>query len=172
LGLAWLLVFSFATQAQAGLPVSKFDPNSDVDQSIIDETKPVVSLSSSQYFVDEEDEFAVITVTMSSTFPVAIGVFYETYETVTDTAEAGLDYISSVGTVTFTSGTTLTTFQIPILQDAIEEPDETLSIKISPAKRALRMLIRFATLTIQNGNNQGNEDVMIFLPVLARKSAN
>lgn len=55
------------------------------------------------------------------------------YATTDGTAIAGQDYTSASGTLTFTSGETTRTIQIPIADDATTETDETFSISLSTA---------------------------------------
>ena len=50
------------------------------------------------------------------------------YATVNGTAIAGQDYTSTSGTLNFNSGETSKTIQVPILDDAVTEPEETFTI--------------------------------------------
>jgi len=52
------------------------------------------------------------------------------YSTTNVTAIAGQDYTSASGTLTFNSGETIKSFQIPIADDATTEPDETFTIAL------------------------------------------
>lgn len=52
------------------------------------------------------------------------------YATVEGTATAGQDYLSTSGTLTFGGGETTKSFQIPIADDAVTEPDETFTIEL------------------------------------------
>ena len=52
------------------------------------------------------------------------------YATVDGTATAGQDYSSTSGTLTFSSGETSKSFQIPIADDAVTEPDETFTVEL------------------------------------------
>ena len=53
------------------------------------------------------------------------------YATANGTAVAGQDYTSSSGTLTFGAGETSKTIQIPILDDATTEQDETFTVSLS-----------------------------------------
>jgi hypothetical protein len=55
------------------------------------------------------------------------------YATVDGTATAGQDYTTTSGTLTFSNGETTKSFQIPILDDAVTEPDETFSVVLRNA---------------------------------------
>lgn len=55
------------------------------------------------------------------------------YATANGTATAGQDYTSTSGTLTFNGGETSKSFQVPILDDAVTEPDETFNVVLSNA---------------------------------------
>ncbi|HEX3248169.1 MAG TPA: Calx-beta domain-containing protein [Pyrinomonadaceae bacterium] len=55
------------------------------------------------------------------------------YATLDGTATAGQDYTATSGTLTFSNGETTKSFQIPILDDAVTEPDETFSVVLRNA---------------------------------------
>jgi parallel beta-helix repeat protein len=61
------------------------------------------------------------------------------YATVDGTAKAGHDYTAASGTLTFSGGETSKSFQIPITDDAVTEPDETFTVTLSnpPSLEAL-----------------------------------
>jgi len=50
------------------------------------------------------------------------------YTTIDGTATAGQDYTSISGSLTFSNGETTKTLQIPIIDDAVTEPDETFTL--------------------------------------------
>jgi hypothetical protein len=53
------------------------------------------------------------------------------YSTSDGTAIAGSDYASASGTLTFLSGETSKTFNVAIIDDALDEPDETIHLNLS-----------------------------------------
>ena len=61
------------------------------------------------------------------------------YATTDGTATAGQDYTSTSGTLTFSGGETSKSFQIPILDDAVTEPDEafTVALRNAPSLESL-----------------------------------
>ncbi|MCP3904121.1 MAG: DUF11 domain-containing protein, partial [Planctomycetes bacterium] len=59
------------------------------------------------------------------------------YQTAGDTALAGLDYVESSGTVSLPAGTVNVTVMVPVLDDALDEHDETLWLTLSDAVNAL-----------------------------------
>jgi hypothetical protein len=69
------------------------------------------------------------------------------YATVDGTALAGHDYLAASGRMTFTPGSTLQTFEVPILDDALDEEDETIELALSSPSGAA-IVGGAATLTI------------------------
>src|SRR5262245_58625706 len=59
------------------------------------------------------------------------------YTTSDGTATAGADYTASSGTLTFLAGDTSKTINVPILNDALNEADETFTVTLSNATVAL-----------------------------------
>lgn len=55
------------------------------------------------------------------------------YATIEGTATAGQDYTTTSGTLTFNGGETSKSFQIPITDDAVTEPDETFTVALRNA---------------------------------------
>ena len=60
-----------------------------------------------------------------------------TFSTVDGTATAGADYQSATGRLDFPAGTALRTVSVVVLDDEIDEFDETLSLELSDAQNAL-----------------------------------
>ena len=58
------------------------------------------------------------------------------YETGDATATVGKDYTAANGTLTFSPGDTEKTFTVPILQDALDEEDETFTVSLSNVTNA------------------------------------
>ena len=59
-----------------------------------------------------------------------------TYETADGTATAGSDYTSDSGTLTFTSIDTEETITVTVIDDTVDEPDETLAVNLSSPTNA------------------------------------
>jgi len=89
---------------------------------------PEVSFSSATYTVDEAGGNATITVTLSAASADTVTVYYATSD---GTATAGSDYTSVSDTLTFNPSDTTKTFDVPILDDALDEPDETVNLTLS-----------------------------------------
>lgn len=110
---------------------------------INDNDYPNVSFSSSSYTVTEDvyEQYIDIPVVFSG-FPIMPSAFAESngaeaavfsvvYETSNGTATAGEDYSSASGTLEFGWEGSEKTFRIPIIDDSIDENDETVNLKLS-----------------------------------------
>ena len=75
-------------------------------------------------------DFAV-TLSRAASGPVAVA-----YATADGTATAGSDYTARKGQLTFDPGETATTVRVPVLDDAHDEGEETLTLRLSAASRA------------------------------------
>ncbi len=106
---------------------------------------PSVQFSSATYSVDEDAGEAVITATLSAATsnPVTVD-----YASAAGTATAGDDYTDVSGTLTIPAGETSATFSIPIVDDGVEEPDETVDLTLSSPTNAFLADPYEAVLTI------------------------
>ncbi len=95
---------------------------------------------------DETIDFAV-SLSRASSGPVAVA-----YATADGSATAGADYTATNGTLTFTPGETAKTVSVPVLDDAHDEGEETLTLRLSNASRA-RIADGVATGTIKNSDH-------------------
>ena len=77
---------------------------------------------------------ATFTVSMLEASPQTVTVNYATAD---GTAVAGVDYTATSGTLTFAPGETSQTVTVALLQDALDEADETFLLKLSGAVNAL-----------------------------------
>ena len=73
------------------------------------------------------------------------------YLTLDGTAKAGEDYTATSGTLTFAVGETEKTVSVPILDDALDEGEETFTLKLRNAKGAY-IIDGEATGTIENSD--------------------
>jgi PKD repeat protein len=106
---------------------------------------PDVQFDSSAYSVDENESAAILTVTLSATSTQTITVDYATSD---GTAAAGSDYTAASSTLTFTPGTDLITFTVPITNDVQDELDETVDLALRDPANAVPGTLVTATLTI------------------------
>src|SRR5436309_4688249 len=105
-------------------------PDTAVLTIIDNDSGGVLQFSSATYTVNEGvlSGKAVIKVTRSGGTASGVTVDYATSD---GTATDGSDYIATSGTLTFTAGQTSGTFTIPIINDALDEPNETVILTLS-----------------------------------------
>ena len=94
---------------------------------------------------DETIDFAV-TLSRAASGPVAVA-----YTTADGTATAGEDYTRASGTLSFAAGETEKTVAVPVLDDAIDEGEETFTLRLTNATGA-RIADGTATGTIENSD--------------------
>ncbi|HYH69206.1 MAG TPA: FG-GAP-like repeat-containing protein, partial [Urbifossiella sp.] len=96
-----------------------------------DRLTPAVSLAVGDAALAEGDSGTsnlVFVVTRSGDLTPALTV---QYQTVDGTAQAGLDYQATSGTVSFASGQETATIAVPVNGDLLDEPDETFTVTLS-----------------------------------------
>ncbi len=81
----------------------------------------------------EADTNASFPVTLTAASGLTVTVAYATAD---DTATAGADYTSVNGTLTFTPGITSQTVNVPVLEDTLDEPDETFFVNLTAPTNA------------------------------------
>jgi hypothetical protein len=108
--------------------------------------EPTINFPTPNFEVGEADGTATLTVTLSnpSDFPITVD-----YETGDGTATAGDDYVAASGTLTFTPGVTTTTFTVDIINDSLDENDETVLLTLTNPS-AFELGNGTATLTIED----------------------
>ena len=108
-----------------------------------------LQLSSPVYQVGEEGASGTIQVVRQGG---AYGQVSVAYSTADGTATAPADYGSVSGTITFANGDSAPkTFQIPIVNDGDDEPDETIQVQLAdPAGGASLGTVSASVLTIQD----------------------
>jgi len=109
------------------------------------QTVPNVQFSSDAFRFNEAAGVAAITVNLSVAFGQIVTVDYTANN---GTASAGSDYTASSGTLIFNPNQTTKTFSVQLLDDAVDEPDETLSLTLRNPGAATLGAIVDATLTI------------------------
>jgi hypothetical protein len=120
----------------AGLPAGRVitatatDPNGNTSEfSAADFTSAVGSVQFSVGSIQVIEDVGIATVTVLRTGGAAGNLTVE-YSTTDGTAIASQDYTSASGTLTFGGGETSKTLQIPILDNAAIEPDETFTVAL------------------------------------------
>ena len=97
----------------------------------------------------EEDDGAVLAfaVTLTRAASRALTVDYATSD---GSAQAGVDYTAASGTLTFQAGESSRTIEVAVLDDAHDEGEETLTLRLSNASSGARVTDAEATGTIKN----------------------
>ncbi|MFM6025302.1 MAG: bluetail domain-containing putative surface protein, partial [Dolichospermum sp.] len=109
--------------------------------------KPIIDLSANQTVVEgiTSPQNVPYTVTLSSDSTDTITVQYATSN---NTATAGSDYTATNGTLTFAPGVTSQDIIIPILNDFLNEPQETFNLTLSsPTNAQLGTAVVTTTIT-------------------------
>ena len=103
--------------------------------NIADNDFPSINLSANQTIVEgfTSPQTVGYTATLSSASPQTITV---QYATTNGTATAGSDYTSTNGTLTFNPGVTSQVINIPILNDSLNEANETFTLSLSSPTNA------------------------------------
>ncbi|MEC4983930.1 MAG: Calx-beta domain-containing protein, partial [Oscillatoria sp. PMC 1076.18] len=91
------------------------------------------NLSINDVTVNETDGEAVFTVTLDTASSQEITVNFATND---GSAISPDDYTSDTGTVTFAAGETIATITIPVINDTLDENNETFSVSLSNADNA------------------------------------
>ena len=136
--------FGFAIQAH-GTQFTEYqiasseNSNAAIRPRLIIETQeaslPIVEVGSTGVLVSESDSTATVTVMRRGDTTVAQTV---DYTTVAGSATPGLDYTTTSGTLLFAAGATSATINIPLLDDAADEANETFGLQLSnPSEGAL-----------------------------------
>jgi|694.fasta_scaffold10675_14 Ca2+-binding RTX toxin-like protein len=112
-----------------------------------DDLLPNLNLSANQTIVEgnTNPQNVTYTVTLSSTSTQTITV---QYATANGTAIAGSDYTSTSGTLTFNPGVTSQVINIPILNDSLNEANETFTLTLSSPTNANLGTTKAVTTTI------------------------
>ncbi|QGZ91237.1 Calx-beta domain-containing protein [Microcystis aeruginosa] len=109
---------------------------------------PTINLSPNNQTIVEgltSPQNVAYTVTLSSVSTVPVSVNYATSNA---TATAGSDYTATIGTLTFAPGVTTQVLNIPILNDSLNEADETFTLTLSSPTNAALGTQTAATTTI------------------------
>ena len=103
--------------------------NGRIDMGAVELNPGTIQLTASAVSVNENAGTVTITVTRTGGSDGAVSA---TYNTVDGTAVAPGDYTTAAGTVNFADGDTAPkTFQVTIVNDTLDEPDETFNVILS-----------------------------------------
>ncbi len=127
------VTFPVSLPAGRAVTATATDPNGNTSEfSAADPAAARGSVHFSMSSINVIEDIGALTITVLRTGG-SIGNLTVEYATVDGTAIAGQDYTASSGTLTFTTGETSKTIQIPIANDAATEPDEVFAVVLHNA---------------------------------------
>ena len=109
------------------------------------------TLSVADAHVNEGADAVAFEVSLNRTFSGTAHRVTVNYATADGTAKAGEDYTATSGSLTFAAGERVKTVRVPLLDDAIDEGEETFTLRLSNARGA-RIGDGEATGTIANAD--------------------
>jgi hypothetical protein len=115
--------------------------------SFEDGDEPAVQFSKPSYASNEANGATAVTVTLSTTPTQTVSVQYATAD---GTATAPDDYISTSDILTFNPGEISKSIPLTIVDDDLEEPDETFTMSLSNPTGATLGVYDQATITIED----------------------
>jgi hypothetical protein len=119
--------------------------------TIVDNDNPPVqsSISVSDINVNENGGTASVQICLNQATNQAVTV---QYNTLNGTAQGGTDYVISNGTALIPAGQTCTTVNVPIIDDNIDEPNETFTVNLFNPQNAT-IVDGQGTVTIVDNDN-------------------
>ena len=134
---------------------AQLGPRDTAEVTIIDnDLGGVISFSAANFKAKEGVPQAVVTVTRTGGKAGGVTVDFEVAD---GTAEDGSDYTATNGTLTFEAGVTKLTFTIPIIDDTLDETDETIELSLSnPTGGGILGERSEATVTIADNDVAGS----------------
>ena len=120
--------------------------------TIVDCRPPTVSITGD--VISECDEDVTLNVCLSEVSDTPVSIDFATAD---GTATAGVDYNSASGTITIPAGQLCTTITIGLLNEQVEEPNETFTVTLSNAQGAV-IDNGVATVTIEDCTDPPVED--------------
>ena len=123
----------------------------------MDEQLSIISLAASAFSISEEGGTLLVTVERTGNISGQVSFNYFVSD---GFAEAGEDYVSSAGTLTFEDQVASIDIEIPIINDSAPEIDETFNVQIGePSVGGELGLIRSAVITIVDNDPPGNNTI-------------
>ena len=110
-------------------------------------TLPALSFAGSNITVNETAGTATLTVELD---PASTGTVTVDYATSDQTAQAGVDYTATSGTLTFAASETSKTITVPILNDTDYDPSQRFRVTLSNASGATLTTSPWAFVNITN----------------------
>jgi PKD repeat protein len=102
-------------------------PGSPLTVTLLDNDPPTVRFATERFSAPEDAGPALLSVVLSAASgrPVSVA-----WAATNGTATAGLDYVASTGVLEFAPGQTQQNLALPLLDDALDEPTETIEVRL------------------------------------------
>lgn len=113
--------------------------------TIMDDDPPAIAFSQANFSVGEGDGGAIITVSLSPASGQTVSINYAVSN---GTATAGADYSAVGGTLIFAPGQLTRSFTVPVLNDILDETNETILLYLQNPTNGILGTIKNAVLTI------------------------
>ena len=110
-----------------------------------------IGFGSPSLTVSEKDSSALVTVIRQGSISRTVTVQFAASS---GSATAGLDFIGTNGTLTFGPRETVKTFSVPLLNDGLAEPTETVNLMLSNPSGGATVGQSYATLSIHDAGVQ------------------
>jgi hypothetical protein len=121
-------------------------------------TGDTVQFSQAVYTVNKDGVYATITVTRSGSTANSATVHFATSD---GTAQQPKNYTMASGSLTFASGETSKSFNVPITNNVYLEPDQTVNLNLSNASGLSLGNLSFATLIISHNSPSSSPPQLI-----------
>jgi PKD repeat protein len=113
--------------------------------TIVDDDPPSVAFATERFNANEAAGQAIITVLLNAASGRTVTVHYATAD---GTGRAGADYVATTGLLSFQPGQTVRSFAVPLLDDLMDEPDETVHLRLFDPTNAVLGSLTNAVLSI------------------------
>ena len=120
------------------------DP-SEVSNAVVPTEPPILTVSLSDVTVGEGVGLAQLTISMDATTTQAVTVDYTTFD---ETATAPVDYTAASMTTAIPANQTSTTAQVQIVDDSLDEPNETFTVRLSNPSAGVQVSGSNGTATV------------------------
>lgn len=117
--------------------------------TIVDDELPLVAFATAAVTVAEDGGEAVLTVVLDR---AGVGPVVVDFVAEGGTAVAGSDFAPTSGTLTFAPGVTSQTIALPLLDDGLDEEDETVVVRLQGAQGATLGALAEAVVTMTDGD--------------------
>ena len=141
--IVWLGGENVAVGGALGRPSSSLTILSDYKQP------GVIGFTSPEFYVNEADGTALITLSRTNGSDGLISI---QYTTLNGTATQGVDYVTSAGTLTLLDGQTTASFSVPIINGSKAGPDTSILLKLYGPGGGVALGATDAVCYIINGN--------------------